>query len=162
MITVTRWMVLIGDAWRAYDADVASAVAATRPDAVRLGNVPVPASPWFDRYQRAERSGVTPHRLAMASRALQRQVEKAGLFGGHVAASQPTPLQRVEVADGRAAQIELDMRLRRAAGWRECRRRLRDLPPAMRLDVLERWNRRIYPGNPEHLLMILKKTEGRR
>lgn len=64
--------------------------------------------------------------------------------------------ERVQWADSREDRFIRKMRAFRASQWIEARRVLRDLQPEVRSRILARWNTRFMPGQPAHLLALIR------
>jgi hypothetical protein len=128
-----------------------------RPGAVALVAVPLTNAIRFQRFPRYGGREITRQRIAAAKRALTKQVEDAGLFGGHVAAEQPTLLERVQSIDAGVADFGYAMRMERARKWRELRAWLAALRAEERSKLLTRWRDSDYPGEPLMMRIVLQK-----
>jgi hypothetical protein len=157
----TVWEVLVEDEWRYATPDVAALVAVSRPGNVRLTEMAERFGIRFERLPKhlVERKPVSKLRLLHAERALKRQREKAGLFADHLAASQPTPEQRIRAIDDRSQLGALEDRTHRAAAWRRCRAMLAKMPADARRRILFKWNVASCPAVPEFLSGCLKGSK---
>lgn len=113
------------------------------------------------KYGRAERREITPRRVAAAKVAIQREIERAGLFADEFV-TQRDPLARVNRNEDGVLAWTQAMRATRARMWRAARRRLRALPARERSAVYERWQLGPYPGTPEYLSELVRDVEIRR
>jgi len=86
--------------------------------------------------------GATPRRIAAAKRALQGQRDKAPLFAVEIAASQPTPEERISDFDKWRIQGMKNMRSFAARQWRKARHKLSKMDIYDQERLLEYWNNR--------------------
>lgn len=100
---------------------------------------------------------ITPKRLAAAKRALQRISDKDPLFAASI--TDDAALQRVlYYAENFKAKKQAD-RKHIAQQWLTLRKILRIVPPGVRTDFFDRWNRPNWnvPRKPEYGLDILRE-----
>lgn len=112
----------------------------------------------FRRYYRPEEGikGITPRRLSAAKRALLHEQNKLPLFAGMIAATQPTPEERIQKIDAGRVQDTIETRKRRADQWRKGRAQLRGLSAADQKGILHYWNNSMLPKDPEYFLDLIR------
>jgi hypothetical protein len=159
MPLVTVWQVRVEDHWRYATPQVAAMVTANRPGNAKLTDMPSPTSIRRNRHRHLKgRLQImrprTPRRMAAARQAIQRDVERAGLFAAVVPVQ--TPEARLDRLETGLYQQWRDDRVRRAAKWRECRQILRGLPTEARAGLLLSWNESGCSAEPEFLLDQLR------
>lgn len=97
----------------------------------------------------------TPRKRGALRRKQQREREALPLFAAQIAAEQPTEDDVMEARAAAWAEFEIRDRKRRAANWREARRRLAAHPKAEAADLRAAWDRAPYPADPVYLLDFL-------
>jgi hypothetical protein len=114
----------------------------------------------FTRYPRWEPYEVTPHKLAAARRAIQKQKDRYPLF--------PEFLKH-RTAEERLASIAVEletwwkeMRERHAKLWRKARQNLNSLPTGPRAAIKRYWKICGCPGDPVYLLTIIHEHRARK
>lgn len=164
-MNLTIWECCVEGHWRYVVAETAALASVVRPGSVRLVDRPCPRAPKFERGLRWRERSSSKQRLAAAKKALANERERAGLFGDQVAATQPTPEDRIAAIDSGLEQSHAEDRTRTAQQWRQARRTLRALPEAVRGPLLFRWNAGGWPKHAVYLLGMLRtattKAEGR-
>lgn len=114
---------------------------------------------WWTRYPiTKERNPWTPRRVAAAERAVAREAEACATVPELRRFS--TVAERIEQIDQTQADRFTRLRDFRARLWREARAALRSLDPNTRAAVLDRWNTRIYPGDPTYLFACIQRVAG--
>ena len=95
----------------------------------------------FDRgTPKYEGRPISPRRLAMAKRALEREREKAPLFADEITKEQPTPTERILQLEERAKRMFQRLRNFEACQWKRARKLLRTLPLESQRKFLDYWN----------------------
>jgi hypothetical protein len=114
----------------------------------------------FKKYPRWEPYEVTPHKLAAARRAVQKQKDRHPLFPA---------LLKHQTAKERLAAIAIErdqgwrrMRDHRAKQWRRARQVLRELPPGPRAAIKRYWQICGFPGDPDYLLSMIHEHKARK
>jgi len=106
---------------------------------------------------RVQPRGVTTRRLAAARRALTRERDRLALFAAEVAADQETPQQRIERSDLQLLAQDQAHRDLAAAHWRWGRRLLMRVAPAVRCEILERWNASWIPADAAYFADFVRR-----
>ena len=111
----------------------------------------------FFRGAKFKSKGITSRRIKAAQRALSREQEKYPLLREWVKSSQPTPEKRIHDADVRTVLMFQRLRNYDAKCWREGRKKLRQLPPNLRQQVISEWNNSHCPKTGEYFADFLKR-----
>lgn len=130
---VVCWQVYIeGKGWQWADPEVAAFLMVRQNgERIRFGPMPVSALK-FTTMQRPRRREVTAQRISAARRALARKVERAGLFGEHIAAELPTPEERIAGFDEAGEAFVREQRREEAKNRRASLAELETLPLELR------------------------------
>lgn len=114
----------------------------------------------FARMPKTEGYTDTSRKRAALRRNQQRQRDTLPLFAEMIAAEQPHEDLVMAERAARWARLEQERRDRRAAKWREARRRLAGLGHNLHPRVLHYWNtHRWLPGEPTYLLGVIHSIE---
>lgn len=99
--------------------------------------------------------GATPRRLAAAKRRLQRHRDSWALFPQYW--PKQTAEEDIADIDEKSLRGQLETRMRRAAGWRSVRVRIRTHP--QKEQILRYWQTCNYPADPDTLSSLLTRLE---
>ena len=152
---MTVWQVQVSGVWRYSDPESAALVACNDPARVRLTDQAEPFGLRFEREPHITRRGATKNRLRASERALRKQREAVPLFSSWVAASQPSPAERIELADDSYESFQTSMRAGLAANWRRGRRLLRAAPADLQRVIRFAWNVAWCPGNGTYFVSYI-------
>lgn len=109
----------------------------------------------FKRYYRIEQFQETPRKRAGCLRSQKRERDKLPLLAELIRAQQPTVDEVMAQRAIDTVRWQQETRDRRAAKWREARRRLNTYGPNARAALLEYWQTCKWPGDPTYLLDML-------
>ncbi|MDA3923112.1 MAG: hypothetical protein PF904_00240 [Kiritimatiellae bacterium] len=115
----------------------------------------------FKRYIKHQTKEITPRRMSIAQRSVDKDKDQYALFPELVRFN--TPIERIKAQDHRAKSATQYRRDQRAKAWHKARQIIRSLSPLQRAGVLQYWNHGTQcPADPASLLDFLCRFQSGR
>jgi hypothetical protein len=156
MRTITVWQTCVQGEWRYADPETAALVTVAG-NPVRLAELSARPFLKITRGARIGIRGATQGRLLAAKRAIEKQIQNAGLFSEMAKASAESPEQRIANIDEWHAEMRQGLRDIEARQWREVRKTLAKLPERDRAYVVYRFNNFLGPHIASTLMYLIKR-----
>jgi len=110
----------------------------------------------FVRFERNTKREHTTRRLAVATRAMERQKKSWGLFADLVSPQDASPEDRLARIDDEFERWWSKLRRFVAGDWLKARSILRSLPAERRAELLAEWQQSKWPADAAYLLDFLR------